>query len=97
MKNNSEIYTKIFLFSLPECLILSFRRNTDDGCIYNTIKYDGTLNIKSDYDYKSYNYSLECDIEYSRGINIRTYTTLCKDKKNNKCFIFNDSYCDKYN
>jgi ubiquitin C-terminal hydrolase len=93
----SEIYTKIFLYTLPKYLILSFIRNVDDEYFYNDIKYDETLDIQTDYNNKSYNYSLECVIEHSGGGRSGHYTALCKDKKNNKWYRFNDSYCDKYN
>jgi len=96
-KNNSELFTKICLYTLPKYLILSFIRNVDNEYFYNNIKYDEILDIKTDYDNKSYNYSLESVIEHSGGINSGHYTALCKDKKNNKWYRFNDSYCDKYN
>ena len=96
-KKNSEIFTKIFLYTLPKYLILSFIRNVDDEYFHNNIKYDEILDIKTDYDDKSYNYSLESVIEHIGGINSGHYTALCKDKKNNKWYRFNDSYCDKYN
>ena len=53
--------------------------------------------LKTDYDNKSYNYSLESVIEHSGVINSGHYTSLCKDKKNNICYRFNDRYCDKNN
>ena len=56
------------------------------------------MNIKTDYYDKSYNYILESVIEYLGGIIIKWhYANLCKAKKNNKWYIFNNSYCDKYN
>ena len=93
----NKVYTKIFLYTLPKYLILSFIRNVDEEYFYNIIKYDEILDIKSDYDNKIYNYSLECVIEHSGGINYGHYTTLCKDKKNNKWYRFSDNYCDKNN
>lgn len=96
-KNNSEIYTKIFLYTLPKYLILSFIRIVDDEYFDNNIKYDDNLDIKTDYDNKIYNYSLECVIEHLGGVHFGHYTALCKDKKNNKWYRFDDSCCNKYN
>ena len=96
-KNTNELYTKLFLYTLPKYLILSFIRNVDGEYFYNNIEYDETLDIKNDYDNKTYNYSLECVIEHSGGVYSGHYTALCKDKKSNKWYRFNDIYCDKYN
>ena len=96
-QNINELYTKLFLYTLPKYLILSFIRNVDDEYFYNNIKYDEKLDIKTDYDNKTYNYSLECVVEHSGGVNSGHYTALCKDKKSNKWYRFNDSYCDRYN
>jgi len=96
-KNNSKVYTKIFLYTLPKYLILSFIRNVDNEYYYNNIKYEETLDIKNDYDNNIYYYSLECVIEHLGEANHGHYTALCKDKNNNKFYRFNDNYCDKYN
>ena len=96
-QNVNELYTKLFLYTLPKYLILSFIRNVDGEYFYNNILYDEKLDIKTDYDNKTYNYSLECVIEHSGGVNSGHYTALCKDKKSNKWYRFNDSYCDRYN
>ena len=98
-KINNIANTKILLITFPKYLMLSFIRTVDDDkYISNDILYKNLLSMRSDYDNKIYQYSLECVIEHSGGAHFGHYTALCpKDKNDNIWYRFNDSYCDKYN
>jgi ubiquitin C-terminal hydrolase len=87
----NEIYTKTLLYTLPKYLILSFIRIVNGEYLNNNIKYNETLDIKTDYGNNIYNCSLECVIEHIGGARSGHYTALCKDKKNNKWYRFSDS------
>ena len=91
--NRDDVYSKTYIYKLPENLIIFFGRTANEQYIDNKINYDKNLDL-SKFLYTKFiskNYNLECVIEHTGSSEFGHYTALCKIKPK-VWYYFSDSF-----
>lgn len=84
-KCNGEVYSRSYIYKLPETLIIYFARSANEEYVNNMISYKKELELSKylykEAKYESRNYNLDCVIEHSGNSDFGHYTSLCQIKQ----------------
>ena len=95
--NEEEIYSRTYIYKLPENLIIYFGRSANEEYINDKIDYDKNIKLHKylyDKEVKNKNYYLDCVIEHSGNSDFGHYTALCQIKQG-IWYFFSDTFCHK--